>query len=81
MAKAIKLSKRDQTLIDSLDIGTESEVVKNSWSGNSCTLDARGVALHDFIKGSEALNLYNKLEQGLRLFRKLYPSEYMTLLD
>tara|TARA_R110000796_G_scaffold1673_8_gene6996 strand:- start:1914 stop:2165 length:252 start_codon:yes stop_codon:yes gene_type:complete len=83
MAK-VKLSKRDNTLIDSLDFDrdeTEPVTVQNPFSGHSCELDVMGVALHDFIKGSEAMSLWDKMEQGLTLFRKLYPSEYYTLLD
>jgi hypothetical protein len=81
---ATKLNKKEQELIDGLSFdrnSTEKESVKNPYSGDSCELDARGVALHDFIKGSEALGLYQKMQLGLTLFRKLYPSEYFTLLD
>ena len=76
-----KLNKKEQALIDSLAIGTKSEFITNPYSGDGVELDATGVALHDFIKGSEALNLYDKLRLGLDTFRKLYPNEYMTLLD
>ena len=79
--KAPKLSKRDETLIGSLLIGKESETIRNPYSGEKCELDARGVALYDFIKGSEVMRLYDKLEKGLTLFRKLYPTEYYVLLD
>lgn len=79
-----KLNKKEEALIDGLDFdrnSTEKESIKNPYSGDSCELDARGVALHDFIKGSEALALYDKMQLGLTLFRKLYPNEYYTLLD
>jgi len=75
------MSKRDDTLIASLQIGTESEVIKNPFSGESCELEAKGVALYDFIKGCEATQLYDKMQQALTLFRKLYPNEYYILLD
>ena len=81
---ATKLNKKEQELIDGLTFdrnSTEKESVRNPYSGDSCELDARGVALHDFIKGSEALGLYQKMQLGLTLFRKLYSDEYMTLLD
>ena len=84
MATKVKLSKRDETLFASLDYDrdeTSKEIVRNPYSGYSCELDPRGVALYDFIKGCEALNLYTKLQLALTLFRKLYPSEYYTLLD
>jgi hypothetical protein len=80
----VKLSKRDETLIDSLSFDrdeTEKVTVSNPYSGESCELEVRGVALHDFIKGCEALRLYDKMQQALTLFRKLYPSEYYVLLD
>jgi len=75
------LSKTDQSLIDSLTIGTESETVKNRFSGESCELDARGVALYDFVVGCEALGFNTKLRNSLRIFRTLYPNEYYVLLD
>jgi hypothetical protein len=81
MVTEIKLSKKDQALIDSLLIGTQNETVTNPFSGKSVELTPQGVALYDFIKGSEALNLGEKLAQGLYIFRKLYPNEYMDLLD
>ena len=80
MAKA-KLSKRDQTLIDSLEIGSESETIRNPYSGAGCELDATGVALYDFVRGCEVMGDYQKMQQGLTLFRKLYPDEYYVLLD
>ena len=84
MATQVKLSKKDEALFASLSYNrnsTEKKTVKNPYSGESCELEPRGVALYDFIIGCEALSLYNKMQQGLTLFRKLYPSEYYTLLD
>ena len=75
------MSKRDDTLMASLNIGTDSEVIRNPFSGKSCEVDAEGVALYDFIKGCEATQLYDKMEQALTLFRRKYPNEYYTLLD
>jgi hypothetical protein len=83
MAKT-KLSKRDETLISKLDFDrdeTEKVSVQNPFSGDSCLLDTRGVALYEYVKGSEALSQWDNLQKGLTLFRKLYPSEYYTLLD
>ena len=79
MAK-VKLSKRDETLLSQLAIG-KPESITNPFSGASVVLDGRGVALYDYVKGCEVTGLWTKLNQGLTLFRKLYPSEYMTLLD
>ena len=81
MEKSIKLAKRDQALIDSLKVGSKSEVVTNPFSGNSAELNPEAVALYDFIKGCEASGLYDNLRQGLYIFRKKWPNEYMTLLD
>jgi hypothetical protein len=79
--KEIKLSAKDQALIDSLQIGTKNEVVTNPYSGDKVELEPEAVALYDFIKGSEALSLYDKMQRGLNIFRRKWPNEYMTLLD
>lgn len=81
MAKTVKLSKRDQTLIDSLAIGTENEKVRNPFSGVEVELKPTEVALYDFIKGCEITQHYDKMQQGLALFAKLNVSAYMDLLD
>jgi len=84
MAIKVKLSKRDEDLFASLSYdrtSTVKEKITNPYSEESCELEPRGVALHDFIKGCEALSHFTKTQQALTLFRKLYPSEYYTLLD
>lgn len=84
MATKVKLSKKDEALFATLSYdrnATETEKVRNPYSGDSCELEPRGVALYDFIKGCEELGYYDKMQQALTLFRKLYPSEYYTLLD
>ena len=81
---ATKLSKRDEALFASLDYdrnSTEKEKLTNPYSGASAELEPRGVALYEFILGCEGFHLYKKMQQGLTLFRRLYPSEYYTLLD
>lgn len=78
------LTTAEQELIDSLAWDRESKkliTIKNPYSGESCELDEKGVALHDFIKGAEALQFHQKFSLGISLFAKLYPSEYYTLLD
>lgn len=80
----VKLSNRDNELIESLAFNRDSkelETIHNSWGGGSCNLDTRGVALYDFVKGCEILELHTKHRKGLDLFRKIYPDEYMILLD
>ena len=81
MTKTIKLSNRDQELIDSLSIGTENEKVRNPFSGVEVELNPTEVALYDFIKGCEITQNYDKMQQGLGLFAKLNASAYMDLLD
>lgn len=81
MGKNVKLAKRDQAVIDSLEIGTKNELVTNPFSGHSVELEPEAVALYDFIKGCEASGLNDKLRQGLYIFRKKWPNEYMDLLD
>gem|GEM_PF-938635 len=78
-----KLTKTDQKLIDSLvfNFNGKDETIRNPFSGETCKLEPRGVALHDYIKGCEATKLYDNLRKGLTLFRKLYPEQYYVLLD
>jgi len=84
MAKKIKLNKKETELIEGLSFDRQSttkESIRNPYSGFSCLLDPQGVALYDYIKGCEAMSLYDKMQLALSLFRKLYPDEYYTLLD
>lgn len=62
-------------------IGTESELVTNPFSGESCTLTPEAVAVYDTIRGCEMFGDYKGLRKGLDWFRKHYPQEYMALLD
>ncbi len=62
-------------------IGTESELVTNPFSGESCTLTPEAVAVYDTIRGCEMFGNYKGLRKGLDWFRKHYPQEYMVLLD
>jgi hypothetical protein len=78
------LSTAEQKLINDLDWDRTSDKkvsIENPYSGQSCELDERGVALHDFIKGAEDMGELKWFNLALPLFRKLYPSEYLTLLD
>lgn len=82
-----KLSAADQKLISELEIGKDSEVVRNPFSGDEVLLEPKAVALHDFIKGSEVLiaqgnsKLIGNFDRARNIFRKLYPNAYSTLLD
>jgi hypothetical protein len=78
------LTTAEQKLINDLAWDRNSKKlisISNPYSGQSCELDERGVALHDFVKGCEALGLNQKFSLGISLFAKLYPSQYYTLLD
>jgi hypothetical protein len=81
MAKEVKLSARDQKLMNELQVGTKSQVVTNPFSGQSIELEASAVALYDFIRGCEAMGLYNQLNQSLSIFRRKWSDAYMVLLD
>lgn len=74
--KNIKIDGIELELVD-----TEPVTVTNPFSGESCVLQPEAVALYDYIKGSELLELYENLEKGLTAFRKRWPKEYMILLD
>lgn len=78
------LSTAEQNLINDLDWDRNSNKlisISNPYSGQSCELDERGVALHDFIKGAEELREDKWFSLSIGLFAKLYPSQYYTLLD
>lgn len=77
----MKLNKTEQKLINELFIGTESEEVRNPFSGRSVTLEPLAVALHDYIKGCEITGNYKQFDTARYLFARLYPNEYMILLD
>lgn len=84
MSKAVKLSKRDETLLGKLDYNRDSEVketIKNPFSGGTADLSPREVALYDYILGCERLALYDEMQKSLTLFRKLNMDAYFTLLD
>ena len=76
-----KLNKTQQRIISELEIGTESEVVTNLFSGVSCNLEHTAVALYDFIKGCEMLGDYKDFDQARYAFMAMWPEEYMILLD
>jgi hypothetical protein len=78
------LTTAEQNLINDLAWNRNSDKlisIKNPYSGQSCELDERGVALHDFIKGAEELREDKWFNLAIPLFAKLYPSQYYTLLD
>lgn len=62
-------------------IGTDSEMITNPFSGESCLLSPEAVAVYDTLRGCEMFGDYVGLRKGLDWFRKYYPTEYMVLLD
>ena len=78
---ALKLTEDEKTLIDELEIGSENEVVKNPFSGESMELCPEAVALYDLIKGAEMLGDYANVETGLAIFSRNWPDAYIVLLD
>jgi hypothetical protein len=83
MAKAVKLCKRDEKLIDSLNLKNDGSKyrVTNPYSGGSEVLDEQGARLYEYVKKAERESRWDDLNKSLTLFRKLYPNEYYTLLD
>jgi hypothetical protein len=55
--------------------------IANPYSGEKVTLQPDAVAVYDYIKGSEALQEYKGVREGLDWFRKHEPDAYMLLLD
>ena len=77
----MQITEEEKKLIDGLHIGTENEVVKNPYSGNSMKLCPEAVAIYDLIKGAEMLRDYSTVEVGLGIFGRNWPDAYMVLLD
>jgi hypothetical protein len=77
-----KLNKTQERIIADLQIGDVDETITNPYSGVSCVLEPKAVALYDFIKGCEALGSYGKdFDQARYAFAELWPNEYTKLLD
>ncbi len=87
MAKP-KLTPREEILkkFPNLQIGIGG-IARNPYSGQSVELSAEASALYELVKGAEIVYNYNPAKgykdfrKGLDLFRKLFPDEYMVLLD
>lgn len=82
------LTPEEKAFFDELWIGTEKEVVENPYTKVQHELEPEAVALYDFIKGQEISLNQKYSEKGqdmfvfaLGLFAKLWPTEYMDLLD
>jgi len=62
-------------------VGTETEMITNPFSGESCLLSPEAVAVYDTLKGCELFGDWEGVRKGLDWFRQYYPREYMVLLD
>ena len=76
-----KLTKTEVHILSILEVGDSYEDVRNPFSGVVCHLHPVAVALHDYIKGCEMLGQYKYFDKARYLFAKLWPDEYMQLLD
>jgi len=77
----VKFNKTELTILSFLVVGNEFEDITNPWSGVVCHLSPVAVALYDYIKGCESLRSYKYFDRARYLFAKLWPDEYMNLLD
>lgn len=66
---------------DCMILDLEDQEVRNPFSGATCMLTPKAVAVYDCIMGGQMTGDYKMVRKGLEWFRKNYPSEYMTLLD
>jgi hypothetical protein len=62
-------------------VGTESELITNPFSGESCMLTPEAVAVYDTLKGCEIFGDYAGVRKGLDWFIDNFPKEYFILLD
>ena len=62
-------------------VGTETETIKNPYSGELVELSPDAIAVYDTIKGAEMLGNYDTMKKGIAWFQQYYPKEYMVLLD
>lgn len=62
-------------------VGTESETIRNPFSGESIKLTPEAVAVYDTIMGAQMFGDWKTVRKGLDWFRRHFPEEYMVLLD
>ena len=55
--------------------------VKNRFSGQSTTMPEFAAAVYDVIIGSEMLQDYETVRQGLDWFKQHFAAQYMVVLD
>lgn len=81
MFENVKFTKTEEHILSTLEVGDNYEDVTNPYSGVKCHLHPVAAALHDYIKGCEMLGQYKYFDAARYLFAKLWPDEYMQLLD
>ena len=84
MGKLIKYNNKAYKLPFDVELPedpTSTDTVRNSFGGESCTLPAFAIAVYDVIIGSEMLEDYKTVRQGLDWFSRNFTKEYMVLLD
>jgi len=55
--------------------------IKNRFSGQSTTMPEFAASVYDVIIGSEMLQDYETVRQGLDWFKKHFAKQYMVVLD
>lgn len=84
----MKITKKQQRIIDGYKVGSENETITNPYSKISVVLCPEAVAMYDIIRGCEISlhNSYNEKTEELfytarDIFRANWPEEYMALID
>ena len=84
----LKMTNKEKILqqFPDLKILDKGEIIKNKFSDTECYLEPEAVALYDFIQGSELMvSIFNwkpeLMYKAINLFRELWPTEYLILLD
>ena len=75
------MSKQPKCPFKDAIVGTESEIISNPFTGQSCELTPDAVATYDVLKGAEMMGQHKLVRKGIDWFIKNYTKEYMILLD
>ena len=84
MTETIKWNNKEYKLPFAVELPEDptAEVeVMNRFSGQSTTMPEFAAAVYDVIIGSEMLEDYETVRQGLDWFSRNFTKEYMVLLD
>ena len=77
----MKLNKKEQSIVDDLLVGKNDEVITNPFTGVKVRCTPLGVALYDFIIGCNIIGNTKDFDDARYAFMKLFPDEYMKLID